>query len=68
MIIPKRTLGSHQLHVMLRAAQSQYETSKSNRLSTIRHAREVGLTLAEIGTQIGMTETGVSKMLKRAVK
>lgn len=52
---------------MLTEAHRSYEAAKQARLTAITNARTAGVTFAQIGAIIGMTEDGVRKMAKRAI-
>ena len=65
MSIPKSSNKAH-IIAMLTESHRGYEAAKQARLTAITNARSVGVTFAEIGAIIGMTEDGARKMVKRA--
>jgi DNA-directed RNA polymerase specialized sigma24 family protein len=50
----------------LRTASANVEAARLDRRSVVFEARDAGLSLAEIAAAVGMTRSGVKKLLLRA--
>ncbi|WP_394253666.1 hypothetical protein [Arthrobacter pityocampae] len=50
----------------IQATAEQFNTSKEARIRVIRLGREAGLTYAQIGDSLGITDAAVIGLLKRA--
>lgn len=51
---------------MIRAHREIMDRERRNRIEIVTLARQYGVTNAEIGEALGMTEAGVRQLLKRA--